>query len=124
MPISGIVSSAGLTPQIEHPGKETKPAEQRVTVSQIAASLPGGGEQAESEEWDLDGVVAGSGIVGFEQALDRRLQFVVDHQSNELIVKVIDNATEEVVRVLPPEEMQRLQGNLHEAIGFLLNEHA
>jgi len=39
-----------------------------------------------------------------------------------VIVKVIDNATDEVVKVLPPEELQRLPRNDQETTGFLLNE--
>jgi len=55
-------------------------------------------------------------------ALNRKLQFVVDHQSKEVIVKVIDINTDKVVREIPPEELQRLHKNLREAIGLLFDE--
>ena len=53
---------------------------------------------------------------------NRKLQFVVDHKSNEVIVKVIDKETDKVIKELPPEELQRLHSNLKETIGFLFDE--
>jgi flagellar protein FlaG len=54
--------------------------------------------------------------------LHKKLQFVVDQQSNEVIVKVIDKETDKVIKELPPEELQRLHKNLREAIGLLFDE--
>ena len=56
------------------------------------------------------------------QAFNKKLQFVVDHTSNEVLVKVIDRETDKVIKVIPPEELQRLHKNLKEAIGLLLDE--
>ena len=53
---------------------------------------------------------------------NRKLQFVVDHNSNQVIVKVIDKETDKVIKVLPPEELQRLHRNLKDTIGFLFDE--
>ncbi|MDR3019345.1 MAG: flagellar protein FlaG [Treponema sp.] len=36
---------------------------------------------------------------------NKKLQFVVDHNSNEVIVKVIDKDSDKVSKVLPPEEL-------------------
>ncbi|MDR1971424.1 MAG: flagellar protein FlaG [Treponema sp.] len=55
-------------------------------------------------------------------SFNRRLQFVLDHQSNEITVKVIDRATDKVIKVLPPEELQRLHSRIEETIGFLFDE--
>jgi flagellar protein FlaG len=55
-------------------------------------------------------------------AFNKKLQFVVDHNSNEVTVKVIDKDTDKVIRELPPEELQRLHRNLTEAIGLLFDE--
>jgi len=57
-------------------------------------------------------------------AFNRKLQFVVDHRSNEVIVKVIDKETDKVIKELPPEELQRLHRNIKEAIGLLFDEMA
>jgi len=55
-------------------------------------------------------------------AFNKKLQFVVDQTSNQVIVKVIDKDTDKVIRELPPEELQRLHKNLREAIGLLFDE--
>jgi flagellar protein FlaG len=55
-------------------------------------------------------------------AFNKRLKFVVDHQSHEVTVKVIDEETDKVIKVLPPEELQRLHSRIRETIGFLLDE--
>lgn len=57
-------------------------------------------------------------------AFNKKLQFVIDHQSNQVIVKVIDKDTDKVIRELPPEELQRLHQNLREAIGLIFDEMA
>lgn len=53
---------------------------------------------------------------------NKKLQYVVDHNSNEVIVKVIDSTTDKVIKVIPPEELQRLHNKLKETIGFLFDE--
>ena len=55
-------------------------------------------------------------------AFNRRLKFIVDHESNQIIVKVIDNETDKVIKVLPPEELQRLHSRIRETIGFLFDK--
>ena len=55
-------------------------------------------------------------------AFNRRLKFVVDHESREVIVKVIDTETDKVIKVLPPEELQRLHQRIRETIGFLFDQ--
>jgi len=55
-------------------------------------------------------------------AFNKKLQYVVDHSSNEVLVKVIDKETDKVIKVIPPEELQRLHRSLKEAVGVLFNE--
>jgi len=57
-------------------------------------------------------------------AFNKKLQYVVDHSSNEVLVKVIDKDTDKVIKVIPPEELQRLHRSLKEAIGLLFSEMA
>lgn len=55
-------------------------------------------------------------------AFNKKLQFVINHESNEITVNVIDPDTDKVIKVLPPEELQRLHSKIEEAIGFLFDE--
>jgi len=63
-----------------------------------------------------------SGLQKLGETFNKKLQFVVDHSSNEVIVKVIDKETDKVIKELPPEELQRLYSNIKEAIGLLFDE--
>jgi len=65
---------------------------------------------------------AAADLERISHAFNKKLQFVVDHRSNEVIVKVIDKETDKVIKELPPEELQRLHRNMKEAIGLLFDE--
>jgi len=65
---------------------------------------------------------AAADLQRISHAFNKKLQFEVDHRSNEVIVKVIDKETDKVIKELPPEELQRLHRNLKEAIGLLFDE--
>jgi uncharacterized FlaG/YvyC family protein len=65
---------------------------------------------------------AAADLQRISHAFNKKLQFVIDHRSNEVIVKVIDKDTDKVIKELPPEELQRLHRNIKEAIGLLFDE--
>ncbi|MDR3302872.1 MAG: flagellar protein FlaG [Treponema sp.] len=56
-------------------------------------------------------------------AFNKKLQFVVDHDSNDVIVKVIDPVTDKVIKTLPPKELQRLHDHIEKMIGLLFDEY-
>jgi flagellar protein FlaG len=58
------------------------------------------------------------------QELQRELQFSVDDGSGEMIVKVVDRETDEVLRQIPAEEVLRLRQRLQEATGLLFEGRA
>jgi flagellar protein FlaG len=93
---------------------------QQAVAHKVIASLPGHSRQIASESRNIHSVAAD--IAKISQTFNKKLQFIVDHQSNQVIVKVIDKATDKVIKVLPPEELQRLHRKLKETIGFLFNE--
>jgi flagellar protein FlaG len=96
---------------------QTRPAQAReVSIARFTASLPGnktGGGSAEAAVAHLEKI---------SLAFNKRLQFVVNHESNQVTVKVIDANTDKVIKVLPPEELQRLADVNLEMIGSLLDE--
>ena len=55
-------------------------------------------------------------------AFNRRLKFEIDQQSRDIRIKVIDNETDKVIKVLPPEELQRLHSRIRETLGFLFDK--
>ncbi|MCL2094350.1 MAG: flagellar protein FlaG [Treponema sp.] len=55
-------------------------------------------------------------------AFNNRLQFVIDQDTRQILIKVIDNETDKVIKVLPPEELQRVHHRMKESIGFLFDQ--
>jgi flagellar protein FlaG len=56
------------------------------------------------------------------QAFDKRLSFSYNEELNQMIVKVIDGSTDKIIKVLPPDELQRVHIRIREAVGLLLDE--
>jgi flagellar protein FlaG len=119
MPISSVGNGA-ISPAYNHPGIPLKTAEHRAVADKVIASLPGNNSKVETTHQDLRKIA--SDISHVSLAFNKKLQFVVDHQSNEVIVKVIDKETDKVIKVIPPEELRRLHRMIKETIGFLFNE--
>jgi len=77
-------------------------------------------ENAKVPEVELPEIVADLEKITF--AFNKKLKFEVNHQSNEILVKVIDPETDKVIKVLPPKELQRLHTHIRETMGFLFDE--
>ncbi|MDR1586171.1 MAG: flagellar protein FlaG [Treponema sp.] len=128
MTIASVGSWSNLAPPQELPKDrglaqkaQIHAAELRsAAIEKFEASLPGNRESADSSPRELN--IAAADLERVSLAFNRKLQFVVDHKSNEVIVKVIDTQTDKVIKVLPPEELQRLHSKLKETIGFLFDE--
>jgi flagellar protein FlaG len=118
MPIQGgimsiqiVAAGSGVTP-VPAPGSRQP---EHTAVRKIAVPLPGNTphKAVESSAADLERV---------SLALNRELRFMVDYESHEITVKVIDPETDKVIKILPPEELQRLHSRIQETIGFFFDE--
>lgn len=56
------------------------------------------------------------------QVFNRRLQFSVNRELDQMVVKVIDKTTDTVIKEIPPAEMQRVHMRIREAIGLFIDE--
>ena len=92
------------------------PGENKAVTEQLEASLPG---NRQSKAPDLQQTA--TDLQQISLAFNRRLKFVIDQESREVLIKVIDNETDKVIKVLPPEELQRLHSRIRETIGFLFD---
>jgi len=104
-----FVASVGFNPVVQMPVHEQEQPAKQVTQPEKKANP----QISNSTTADLEKI----GL-----AFNRKLQFVVDHGSNQVIIKVIDRETDKVIKEIPPEELQRLHSNLKEAIGLLFDE--
>jgi flagellar protein FlaG len=120
-----VIAARGVIPQQGLPQerftRQTRPFSETVSAARerFEATLPGNKSPGKVS------VDIGPAVADFERitlAFNRRLKFEVDHESHEVTVKVIDSETDKVIKVLPPEELQRLHDNIKETIGFLFDE--
>lgn len=79
-------------------------------------------ERAAQEEEPLEDVV--SNLNQLVRDLHRELQFSVDEDSGDTVIKVIDSKTDEVLRQIPSEEVMRLRQRLEEAAGVIFQDSA
>ena len=54
--------------------------------------------------------------------LNRDLEYSINRETDEVIVRVVDKSTNKVIKEIPPESLQRLQERLKEQIGLLIDE--
>ncbi|MDR2738556.1 MAG: flagellar protein FlaG [Treponema sp.] len=126
-----VIAARGVNPQQELPQDRGFAKQTQIRISKIASAhaaalerfestLPGNQGLKEPALLDIGPTVAD--LERVTMALNRRLKFEVDHESHEVTVKVIDGATDKVIKILPPEELQRLHDTIKETIGFLFDE--
>jgi flagellar protein FlaG len=61
-------------------------------------------------------------ILTITSIFNRKLKFSINRESNQVIVKVIDGETDNVIKEIPPEALQRLHSRMRESIGLLIDE--
>lgn len=54
--------------------------------------------------------------------VQKRLSFSVHQETNDIVVKVIDNKTDEVIRQIPPENLLKLREQMVELTGIMFSD--
>ena len=110
-------TAAVTQPDLHREKRSPLPMEQTAASRQEEALLQG---SQSSSNFDLQKTT--SELERISSAFNRRLKFVIDHESKEIIIKVIDNETDKVIKELPPEELKRLHSSIRDTIGFLFDK--
>lgn len=76
-------------------------------------------ESAEQKEENLEQTV--QELSSIVQSLNRELNFSVDADSGRSVIKVIDSATDEVIRQIPSEEVIELAQMIDQHAGLLMD---
>lgn len=83
---------------------------------------PSGGEE-HTEKLDHNRIAQiVNEIEKYSSLFNRRLKYSINRELDQVVVKVVDADTDKVIKVLPPEEMQRLHIRIREAVGLLFDE--
>ena len=116
---SSLAVGSGLvaTPlDVQREKRTPFPMNQNADAVENEAALP---DSRKLKTVDLEKTT--SDLEQINHAFNRRLKFVIDQESRQVTIKVIDNETDKVIKVLPPEELQRLHSRLRETMGFLFD---
>ncbi|MDR2506774.1 MAG: flagellar protein FlaG [Candidatus Accumulibacter sp.] len=107
-----------------------------VEAAEMAVAFPAGPAGAETEALKTapPSLREGEARDTLDQALSQIKEFVeiaasdidfsIDEKSGEMVVKIIDRATEEVIRQIPPEEMLEIARALDRLQGLFLQNKA
>jgi flagellar protein FlaG len=104
----------GSTASVTHPADVEREQADNKSVDKA--------EKAAPAQEPLDEVV--SELNNLVRELHRELRFAVDDASGEVVVKVVDSETDEVVRQIPGEEVVRLRQRLQENAGIIFQDSA
>lgn len=61
-------------------------------------------------------------LIHITESYNKRLDFEIKEGLDQVVVKVIDAGTGEVLKEFPPEEMQKLHLRIKEVVGLLFDE--
>ncbi|GAB4221706.1 MAG: hypothetical protein Kow009_12740 [Spirochaetales bacterium] len=61
-------------------------------------------------------------LEGLTRFLNRRLKFSFNEELQQVVVKIVDGETDKVIKVLPPEELQKLHVRIRETLGILFDQ--
>lgn len=84
--------------------------------------LPPDAQQAAAKEAKLAKVV--KELNDYAQTVQREVQFSVDKDSGQILIKVIDSRTKELIRQMPTEEALAINRYLDRAYGVMLHAKA
>jgi flagellar protein FlaG len=93
----------------------------KTQLKQAEAQAPPKDAASEDEEQLADMV---SDLGNLVRSLHRELQFSVDKESGETVIKVVDKQSGEVVRQIPSQEFMELRERLQDAAGIIFQDSA
>ena len=96
------------------------------TVQQAAAQsiTPTGAQVAQNIEQNIAEVKADSQALQkmTEMVGGNKLQFTVNKELGSVVVSIVDSATNQVIKQIPSEDMQKLKLRIRKAIGSMFDE--
>ena len=89
----------------------------KIAVKQMEAEL----KEAEEQRQRIDAEKYLKEIIKITETFNRKLKYSIDKELDQVVVKVVDAETDNVIKELPPEELKRLYAKMKEAIGSIID---
>lgn len=118
----------GVTPDVMHPSTKNKPPDVKRSIAAKRQVEPQPGKEtspragAAPDRQQISTAV--SALKDYVQNISRDLEFTVDEEINQVIIRVYDAETQEVIRQIPAEEVLDLARQLARSDGLLLKAEA
>lgn len=121
--MSENVNIAAVAPQVAQ--TNTARVQQQQTASTEAPKVQASAPVAEQSELSVQELQAAIDKLNeFIQQGQRSLSFSIDEAADEVVVRVVDTETQELIRQIPNEEALRLKQHLDGVLGLLFNDKA
>ena len=113
MAMDGRLASTGYTPPVT---KQVKfnPGTIPNSAAEVSQNIANSLAQTKADVQELQKLS--------DMVMGHKLRFNVNDELNEVIVKVVDSSTNEVIREIPSEDLQRIQAHMKRTIGLLFDE--
>lgn len=105
-------------------GKDSRFAQNAKSVSEDALISRGGSEVIDSISKTKADIEADAKELQklSDLVMGTKLQFNVNKELGSVVVKIVDTSTEQVVKEIPSEDMQKLKLRIRKAIGVLFDQ--
>ena len=92
-------------------------AAKETAIKQLEAEV----QNAEEQRQRIDAEKYLKEIIKITETFNKKLKYSIDKDLGQVIVKVVDAETDNVIKELPPEELKRLYAKMKEAIGSIID---
>ena len=106
-------------------GPASMPVPPRVPADELQVAAPTKAERSGAQAYSSKQLEAAvQQVQSFTQSFTKELQFNIDKDSGQTIVKIVDSTTDEVIRQIPSEEMVAMAKALDQIQGLLIRQKA
>lgn len=116
------MSANGVATQIQQPNSQ-QVASQPQEITSVAAAAPEK-EHTQEAAQQVEEVQAAVDKLNDLMGSERNLNFSIDKETENLVVKVMDTQTQEIIRQFPSEESLKLAKHIEGMMGLIFNDHA
>jgi flagellar protein FlaG len=114
------ISTFQSTPETQGMTKDSQPAVQMQKTSDNTQQ-----RGSNHGDYPVNEKVVSEAVEKMNKALDgnnRKFEYSVHEKTNEIMIKVIDEATGKVIREIPPKKILDMVANMMEMAGLLVDE--
>jgi len=125
--LMNTINSFGQISAKEGINKNPAAVKKSTAERQLSANLsiiPTGSEAAKNLQREAEEVKADAAQLQHmsDMVMNRKLQFNVNSELGSVIVKIVDPNTEQVIKEIPSEDIQKLKIRIRKTIGILFDE--